>query len=58
MSSVTFTTLPPAQVAVAFTSPAAVSKVTTLTGSTIGTMPVSSTAVVAHIAFDPDIACA
>jgi len=43
---------------VAFTSPAAVSKVTPLSGSTIGTMPVSSSAVVAHIAFDPDIACA
>ena len=58
MSSATLTTLPPSQVAVAVTSPAAVSKVTVLTGSTIGIMPVSSRAVVAHMAFDPDIAWA
>jgi hypothetical protein len=58
MSSVTRATLPPAQVVVARTSPAAVSKVTTPSGSVIGTVPVSRSAVVAHIAFDPDMACA
>jgi len=50
--------LPSRQVAVACTSPAAVSKATTLCGSTSGIIPISRSAVVAQIAFDPDIACA
>jgi len=51
-------TLPLSQVATACTSPAAVSSVTTVSGSVMGFIPVSSRAVTAHIAFEPDMACA
>ena len=58
MSSEIRVTLPFSQVATARTSPAAVSRVTTVSGSTIGLMPVSKIAVTAHMALDPDMAWA
>ena len=57
-SSVTRSQRPSRQVATVRTSPAAVSRTTTVSGSVIGTAPVSSSAVTTQIVFEPLIACA
>ena len=49
---------PSRQVASVRTSPAAVSSVTTVVGSVIGSVPVSRSAVTTQIVFDPLMACA
>ena len=58
MVSRTFSQRPSRQVAVALTRPAAVSSVTTVSGSFISTMPDSSSAVVTQMEFEPELACA
>jgi hypothetical protein len=58
MSSVTRSHLPSAQAARAVTSPAGVSSRTTVSGSVIATMPVSSSTVVTQMLFEPDMAWA
>ena len=55
LRNVTPVTLPPAQVARTRISPAGASSVTSVTGSVIGSMPVSSSTVATHIVFVPDI---
>ncbi len=52
---VTPVTLPRSQAAVTSTGPAGMSSRNLVTGSTIGTMPVSSRTVTMHIVFEPDI---
>jgi len=52
---VTPVTLPFAQAARTCTRPAGASRTRSVTGSVIGTMPVSSSAVVTQIVFVPDI---
>ena len=58
MSRVTFSHLPSRHSAVAFTSPAGVSRVTTVLGSRISVISVSSNTVTTQTALDPDMACA
>lgn len=58
MVSLTFSQRPSRQVAVAFTRPAAVSRMMTVSGSCISTMPLSRSAVVAQMEFEPELACA
>ncbi len=48
-------TLPPSQVARMRMSPAGASSVISVTGSVIGSMPVSSSAVATQIVFVPDM---
>ena len=57
-SSVTRSQRPSRHVATVRTSPAAVSSTTSVSGSVIGTAPVSSSAVTTQIVFEPLIACA
>ena len=53
--NVTRRTLPPSQSARTFTRPAGASRTSSVTGSTIGTMPVSSATVTVQIVLEPDI---
>jgi hypothetical protein len=55
LSKVTLTHLPSRHSAVTGTSPAGASSVSLVTGSVIGSMPVSSRAVTVQIVFVPDI---
>jgi hypothetical protein len=52
---VTPVTLPPAHAARIRMSPAGASSVTSVTGSVIGSMPVSSSAVATQMVFEPDM---
>ena len=55
LRNVTPVTLPPAQAAVTRMRPAGASSTSSVSGSVIGSIPVSSSAVTTQIVFEPDI---